>query len=413
MASPVGFDLGLPPPSTVEPTVEGRIAVYDFIRGFAILGILLANIPSFAGPEMSELLSMSISDSASDAEVRSWTHVFVSGKFRTMLAILFGIGIWLQYRKRSHISGNWPGGYLKRAMILAAFGIVHGILIWYGDILFIYSIAAFFVALFTGFSDRVLIWLAAASGGLAILAGASMTILATMDLGLSGGNWGGGAGSFGLTVEREFAAYATGNFLDQIVHRAAVFVVMGMSYLFFLPFLGGFFLLGVLMGRHEVIAHPSRHPKLVRALLVLGLGLGIPLTAAAEFGLPIQSPALFTQAVEMFYGPLVSVGLIVLLALAAERGVMAGTQLAIAKVGRTAFSCYIMQSLLCTAIFYSWGGGLFGKLDRLEMLIVVPFVWAANLLFAHYWLKKYRMGPIEWLWRSLTEGRKLDNRRRS
>jgi len=411
MAAPIGFDLGPSPPSKVEPTVEGRIAVYDFIRGVAILGILLANIPSFAGPEMSQLLSMSIADSASDAEIRSWTHVFVSGKFRTMLAILFGIGIWLQYRKRSQVAGNWPGGYLKRAVILAGFGIVHGILIWYGDILFIYSIAAFFVALFAGFSDRVLIWLAAVSGGLAVLAGAGMTSLASMNIGVDSGNWGGGASSFGLTVEREFATYATGNILDQIVHRSAVFAVMRMSYLFYLPFLGGFFLLGLLLGRHEVIAHPSRHPKLVRVLLMLGLGLGLPLTAAAEFGLPIQSPALFTQAVEMFYGPLVSIGLIMFLALAAERGVLPGIQSAIAKVGRTAFSCYILQSLICTAVFYSWGGGLFGKLDRLEMLIVVPFVWAANLAFAHFWLQKYRMGPLEWLWRSLTEGRKLENRR--
>lgn len=414
MAQPIAFDLSPPPPTRVEPTVEGRVAVYDFIRGIAILGILLANIPIFGNSLFATMLDPTAAMTPVDATVSAWTGVFVTGKFRTMLAILFGIGIYLQYQKRNQVAGNWPGGYLKRTLFLMLFGLIHGILIWYGDILFLYSLVAFVSCLFAGFSDRVLIWIASISAGLAVLAGLSITLAAGLvdaadlkEIMTSGGM------PESLTLQAEMAAYANGSFLDQIVHRAQAFVFLFSSLIFFLPFLGGFFVLGLLLARHGVLARPSAHPKIVRRFLILGLGVGIPLTAAVEFILPTASPFVVTQAVEILYGPLVASGLIMFLALMVERGVLPKLQSAVGKVGQTAFSCYIMQSLICTAIFYSWGGGLFGKLNRLELLAVVPFVWAANLLFAQFWLKRYRMGPLEWFWRSLTEGRKIELQRRN
>ena len=93
------------------------------------------------------------------------------------------------------------------------------------------------------------------------------------------------------------------------------------------------------------------------------------------------------------------------LALWAESGRLAGVQKAMARVGRVAMSCYILQSIVCTAIFYGWGLGWFGKLDRLQMLAVVAIVWAIDILFAALWLRKFRIGPLEWLWRSAAEGR--------
>jgi len=414
MTEPIAFDMSPPPPTKVDPTVEGRVAVYDFIRGIAILGILLANIPAFGNSLFATMLDPTAPLSPIDATVSAWTGVLVTGKFRTMLAMLFGIGIYLQYQKRSEVQGNWPGGYLKRTIFLMLFGLIHGILIWYGDILFLYSLVAFVVCLFAGFSDRVLIWLASVSFGLAVLAGIGATLAAglvdpaTIKEAMTSGGM-----PQALTLQAEMAAYANGSFLDQVAHRAQAFLFLFSSLIFFCPLLGGFFVLGLLFGRHGVLAKPSAHPKTVRRFLLLGLGLGLPLTAAVEFLIPSGAPFIIAQAVEILYGPLVATGLIMLLAVMSERGVLPNVQSAIAKVGRTAFSCYIMQSLICTAIFYSWGGGLFGKLNRLEMLIVVPFVWAANLIFAHYWLKKYRMGPLEWLWRSLTESRKMELRRQN
>lgn len=414
MTAPIGFEIGPPPPSKVEPTVEGRIPAYDFIRGVAILGILLANIPAFAGPSLGEMLTGASPVMPQDEAVAAWTGVLVTGKFRSMLAILFGIGIWLQFRKRSEVPGNWPGGYLKRAMILMFFGLVHAVLIWYGDILFLYSLVAFLACLMAGFSDRVLIWLASLSGGLAVLGGLAMTLAAQF---VSPADMKGfipdGAIPELLRTPSELAIYQSGSFLDQLQHRLHAFGFLLSSLLVFIPILGGLFLFGILLGKYGVLAQPSAHPTLVRRFLWLGLGFGIPLAAAVEFFVPPHADFLAYQAVEILYGPLTATGLIMLLAIAAERGLFASAQKAIERVGRTAFSNYILQSLLGTAIFYSWGGGLFGDLNRLEMLAVVPAIWGANLVFSHFWLGRFRMGPLEWLWRSLTEGRKIELRRRT
>jgi uncharacterized protein len=404
MAAPVAFDMTPTPPAEVRPTISGRIAVYDLIRGVAILGILLANIPYFAGPAFSREFGGGETLAGWEAALESVRVAFVSGKFRPMLAILFGIGIWLQYRTRSQIPGNWPGGYLKRMMFLALFGLVHGFLIWFGDILFLYSMVAFIVCLFAGFSDRVLWWIFGFIVSLALLFGLGIAgLAAVMPKELLEGP---GLEQMGITVAREIAVFRTGSYLDQLGFRALAFAISAASMAVYVPFLGGIFVFGLLLGRHGVLAAPENHPKWTKWMLGIGFGLGLPLNLLAFAPLPPGGLFIMRQAVEIGFGAIFAAGILMVLALWSRSGFLATVQSAIAKVGRTAFSNYILQSLLCSALFYSWGFGLFGKLDRAAELMAVPAIWAVNLIFAHFWLKKYTMGPLEWLWRSLTEGKK-------
>jgi len=213
---------------------------------------------------------------------------------------------------------------------------------------------------------------------------------------------------FGITPERELAVFAHGNYFDQLAIRVNLFLASSSSLIVLFPFLAGLFFLGISLARHQVLKNPSAHPKTRSAMLLLGLGLGLPINLLIGWLMWEKSSVFFETSVELFFGPLLAVGLVMLLAIWAEASWLKGVQKAIAKVGRTAFSNYILQSLICTFIFYSWGLGWFGKLDRLQMLSVVPVVWALNLLFAHFWLKKFAMGPLEWLWRSWTEGRRLE-----
>jgi uncharacterized protein len=411
-AATPGFDFSAAPEPPVakriEPTVQERVHAYDFIRGIAIFGILLANIPWFAEPALGDMLKMLHDPSGLDGQVDAWTTVFVAGKFRSMLAILFGVGMWLQFRKRSAVPGNWPGGYLKRMFFLAGFGIFHGLFLWFGDILFMYGAIAFVACLFVGQSDRVLKWIVGSSLALSILAG----------LGLAAGAYlwtpeppdpsqESPFGFLDVSREAETQAYAEGSYLDQLKMRAIAFAMMSMGVVVFLPFLGGLMLFGALLGRHGILAKPSAHKRVRNRLLLFGLGLGLPLNFAMLPLLQRESGLLAMEAVELCAGPILSVGYITLLAMLAEAGWLGSMQRAVAKVGRTAFSNYILQTLICITLFYSWGFGLYGELNRLQLLAIPPAVWGANLLFAHYWLKRYRMGPLEWLWRSLTEGRKL------
>jgi uncharacterized protein len=100
-------------------------------------------------------------------------------------------------------------------------------------------------------------------------------------------------------------------------------------------------------------------------------------------------------------------------AMAVEKGVLISVFGAVANVGRMALTTYLGQSLLATVIFYSWGFGLFGRLDLVQQLGVVAGIWVANLVFAHLWLQRFAIGPVEWLLRSLTEGRRLPSRKES
>lgn len=403
--NPFPFDLSGPLPTRVEPTIRERVHAYDLIRGVAILGILLANIPYFAGPAFSEMVSMTSSATGIDANVSAVTTALVAGKFRSSLATLFGIGMWLQYEKRSQILGNWPLRYLKRMLILAFFGLVHGILIWPGDILFIYAVSATLTCFFVGFSERVHRWIIGSAAVFGALVGIGLFVaglfVQDFDLGDSGK-------LFGITAERELAAFAHGSYFDQLAIRATLFFASASSLIVLFPSLAGLFFLGVSLAQHRTLANPSAHPRARKIILLLGFGIALPFSLMIGW-LTWNKPAVLLEtSVELFFGPLLAVGLVMLLAIWVESGWLKGIQRAVAKVGRTAFSNYILQSLLCTFIFYSWGLGWFGELDRLEMLAVVPIVWTINLLFAHFWLKKYTMGPLEWLWRSWTEGKRLE-----
>jgi uncharacterized protein len=401
-ALPVLFDIEPAAPAQVEPTIRGRVHTYDLIRGVAILGILLANIPYFAGPGFADMDSVRTDTSPLDLEVSAWTSAFVSGKYRSMLAILFGIGMWLQFERRSKVEGNWPWGYIKRMLILAVFGLCHWILIWPGDILMIYAIAALATFWGVGKSDKFQKRFALTVGGIAAIIG----ILALVGA-ITGSSFDDGRDPDRLTLAAEIAAFGSGSYLDQLQFRAQVFVQDAPLFLLFVPFLTGLYFLGIQLGKYRTLENPGRNAKARRNVLGLGIGIGLPFNLICGALLSRANEELVIISMELFFGPLLAVGFIMLLAMWGSSHFLPGMQSSIAKVGRTAFSCYIMQSLICTAIFYSWGGGQYGKLDRLESLAIVPIVWAANLAFAHFWLKKYAIGPLEWLWRSLTEGRKL------
>ena len=149
-------------PQPVLPTVKNRIHTLDALRGFAVLGILLANIMAFGEPILADLLRIDrwILTPA-EQWLEAWHHLFVSGKFRGALCIMFGVGLYLQFRKRES-AGAWPNSYFKRMGFLALLGAIHGIFFWYGDILFVYGIAGFIAALMIRIEESKMIKVAAA-----------------------------------------------------------------------------------------------------------------------------------------------------------------------------------------------------------------------------------------------------------
>ena len=389
----------------VQPTLRDRTRALDVLRGFAVLGILIANMPSFASRDLGGMTGDSIKLHGLDLWLDTLATVFVSGKMRSLLAIVFGVGVWMQFQKRSKVEGNWPGGYIKRSLWLGAIGLCHGFFIWFGDILFFYAGMAIVTALLAPVDARIL--KAIIGGGIAIslLCGVGLGVFIGMMA--TSSNGGGGGNPFGSFDPG--AAFGSGNYLDQLKVRA---ILYGIMFVFcaglgvaMLPL----FLLGVLFGRSGVLAKPSLHPKIRNAALLVGFGVGVPMNLVGLLKLRGN------EGVELFIeftgGPFLAVGYLMLGAMLVEQGVLTRVSDALATVGRMALTSYLSQSVLATCIFYSWGLGLFGRLSIAGQFGVVAIIWTINIAFAYFWQRRFAIGPVEWLLRSLTEGKRLPIRR--
>lgn len=401
--------------SVVPPTIRERIGTLDVARGAAVLGILLANIAWFAHPSLGSFLMSETPEPTVGVErgLELAQYAFVTAKFRSMLAILFGVGMYLQYVKRSRVAKGWPGGYFKRTAWLCVFGLIHGLLIWFGDILFLYSIGAFVACALVHLSEKAVRGIVKWVGGSALVVGAllSLTLAAVAGFAPDFGGESTRAEGFPST-DHELWAFSEGGYLDQLRYRALMFALSSGTGLFFLPWLVPLMLLGWLLAKHDVLRKPGSHPAW-KKMMVWGLGLGIPLNLTAFLWYGANDTMGTYLLAETAFGPILAVGYLAVLVRWAETGYLRPVLSALTVVGRMAFSNYILQSVLCTFVFYSWGLGLFGQVGQVGLYGVVAGVWAVNIAFSALWLRFFAMGPLEWLWRSLVEGRRLPIRKGS
>ncbi len=378
---------------------SGRIVSLDVLRGIAILGILLANIAAFHYPVlMSKVLYQAPTWKGVDLLIEQFTVAFVNGKFRGMLCILFGAGMYIQFQNRTATGDHWPGGYLRRTVILFAIGCVHGIFIWFGDILAVYALTALLsfwvVKLPTATLWKVVIGLGifAFTCGLGIMSFTMTSATETSSL-----------GEFSSIIGGEAAAYKSGTYGTQLLYRSGLFLMTLLGAITIVPILGGLFILGVILARENMFRTPSSNPRLRNGLLVAGLGIGLPLNAGALFITDSKQVNGYQQFLEMGGGALLSVGYIILVLMALEGKWAQVLFRPLQNVGKIALTTYLSQSIICTTIFYSCGFGLFNSLTRTQLLYVVGGVWLFNLIFAAVWLRFFRMGPVECLWRSWSD----------
>lgn len=390
----------------MQPTLSGRLTSLDIARGFAVLGILLANIIAFHYPVLADELGQKHVWVGVDLWIERLTAALVNGKFRGLLCILFGVGMWLQFQSRTRSGGDWPGSYLKRMFVLFAIGAIHGFFIWYGDILSHYAITALMSFWVVKLPTPTLV---------KIIAGlAAFSVTCGVALGSMGNSTGIPPESLepiqGL-INGELAAYRDGSYGQQFLYRGTVYILSLPSAPFLAPSFMMLFIFGVLLGRAEFFRDPNRAPALRNWMLIVGFGIGLPLNGVSMFLTNAQLGA-YVNFLEIAGGALLSVGYLVLLVLLLKSRIVRWLLRPLENVGRIALTCYLMQSLLCTTFFYSYGLGYFATLTRSQLLLVVLGVWIVNLVFAAAWLRFFTIGPVECLWRAWSEGSPLDLRQK-
>ncbi|MEU3772203.1 DUF418 domain-containing protein [Streptomyces sp. NPDC032472] len=367
-----------------------RIPLLDVLRGAAILGTLMTNVWIFASPgsEWSVLQgAMALPDPLADpsaAGVAEAVFRFLAdGKFLSLLTVLFGVGLAIQYDSAARRGEPWPGRYPRRAAFLFLEGTVHFVLVFAWDVLMGYAVTALLTAWLLARSERVrrvAMWVAG-SLHLALIGLVTLGDLATPDSGPETPD----AAAVGL--------YAHGGYLDQIRFRLDHALALRIEPVFSFGLLVLLFLLGVRLFRAGAFAPTADGHRIRVRLTAWGLGLGLPLGAAAALG----GPDFFVLG---RYGiaPLIALGYIGLIGCLLDRFPAVRGAAALGAIGRTALSAYVGQNLLCMLLCYGIGLGLADRLAGSGPWWVMGLWAAVSLALAAgsaLWLRRFERGPLE------------------
>lgn len=418
-----------------EPVAEReRIEAVDALRGVALLGILTMNIVAFSWPE-GGYDNPRYSGGTGTANVAAWAfnQTLFAGKMMSLFSMLFGAGLVLMNDRAAARGASLTRVYYRRVLWLLVIGLAHAYLIWYGDILVPYAVCGLFLYFFRNKAPRTLIALGSALVLLGVLLGAglmsygrfardaSQTVAALRaegrtppewKVGLAQG-WDEGFRAFAQPspeeLEETIATYRGG--YPGIVKERAPTVFMFQTVIFLLNFgweIAGRMLIGMGLMKLGVFS-ARRSPRFYRRLAALGYGAGLPLTLFGLFDVLARHDL---KAIDAPWGLLafglgmvpMALGHTAVVMLAYQSGTRPEWMARLAAVGRMALTNYLMTSLICTTLFYGYGFGLFAKLDRPALWLVVLAVWALQLWLSPIWLRRFRFGPAEWLWRALTYG---------
>lgn len=367
---------------------QKRQTLPDQLRGFALLGIIVVNMPFLAVSNIG-IWEMQLSN-LSDKVVAFLIMALAQGKFYLLFAFLFGYSLTLILKSRSTNSIKM---YLRRLVGLALLGAGHAYLFFIGDILMSYALLGIVLLLFIGRSMRTVLFASVFSYliGLVLL-----TLVFFETLGTESS-----AGGF-ISNPDALDKALTGSFLDSVVGRANAIPEALLVQLFINWFPAmSMFLLGLAAGRIGLLSDPTKNKTLWRKCVIVGVFVGLPAgIASAWLALVPEDPngvyGIAGVVVGFALAPALSAGYVGAIALLSHRRFMSYTE----PAGRMSLTGYLGESILLAAIFCGWGLGLFGLLSLTQALIVALGVWIALELFAKLWLRNFAYGPFEWILRS-------------
>lgn len=393
----------------MEGGTPTRLEGLDVLRGLALLGILPINIQGFA-LVAAAFPNPTVQGGMEGLNWLAWLcgHLFAEQKFLTLFSFLFGAGIVLIADRQAQAGVDPLPLHIRRMLWLMIFGLLHGYLLWYGDILFAYGVCGMlaYAAWRLRPSAQLALGLAciALPSALLVWQGLTAPLPGSTEHALLDRFWNPPAAAIAAEVQ----AYR-GGFAEQMAQRGPMMTLMVLS----LPLeagwrIGGLMLVGMacirngfLTGAWSLSAY--KRTALVGALIGLPLiGLGVMQNVAHDWA---PRYTIYWGSQYNYWGSLALAAAYASLAmLICQRQWLAKLRLALAAVGRLALSNYLLQTLLATTLFYGHGLGLFARLQRAELAIVVATIWLIQIAWSLYWLRRHRYGPLEWLWRTLSRG---------
>ncbi len=378
-----------------SPAAANRLPNVDALRGFALLGILAVNIWSFADPYFASGINNPRYPGALDVAARFAEALLFEAKFYLLFSFLFGYSFTLQMAAAERAGAAFRPRMVRRAAGLIVLGVLHGCLLFYGDILHLYGLLSFLLIAWRGTQRQavryaaLLLLLAAAMlfalGVFILLAGdaapdpqSALARLAAFH---------GGAGGT--------QAYIMGEFPSTVL-----LLLFGQG-----PSALAMFLLGMAAGRRRLLAQVGafRHllPNALRVGLPVGLAGALLYAAVSEFDSG-GAMVMFATGLNYLTAPFLTMAYVAALLMLFDSRHGARVVAALAPMGKLALSNYLMQSLLMAWLFTGYGLRLCDEMPPLAVLAVVPLIYSMQMALSAWWLKRHTYGPAEWLLRAIT-----------
>lgn len=400
-------------PSPAEP--PDRLPQLDILRGAAVFGILLVNISHFKSPSMP---FMPASGSPLDRWADAVISLLVEGKFYPVFVFLFGMGLAMQSMRLEARGIRATPVVVRRLLILLCIGVAHAVLIWSGDILAIYALAGLVLLWLQSVRPKTLLLLAIALWGMQLFfCGVPTALLlalhtqADVQEVLTPAN-DALAVAFQEMANSALQAYGQGTYLEALRYRVIEWIQIVFGYTVFILNIAGVFLLGMYVAHMGLLHDLNRNNALWRKIALVAIPVGLAANTlyayTVTFGGVKQSITALLSAVwlNMSFGPVLSLGYIALFALFLRSPQRHKPLHWLKATGRMALSNYLLQSVVCTLVFYNYGLGLYGKVGAATGLLMACVLFSLQALLSVWWLRRYRFGPVEWLWRTLTYRRR-------
>ena len=388
----------------LQPTqLNERITTIDIIRGVSLLGILLVNMFGFYLPQPHIQLNNWFTE-AIDIIWHQNLNIYIQSSFYPLFSMLFGYGLAMQYMKAQRTGLNVYKFIPKRLALLFAIGMAHALFLWWGDIIATYAFCGFFLLLFLRYKSTILLVM-----GVVLNSSFHLFYIGILSL----------SGLLNKAVDEQpvdiqsiqdaVTAYATGGYVDAFIQRLSDLSLQMSPFMWIvalftiLPYM----LIGAAAAKWRLIERAKELKGLWITLAILATALGLFIKNA---------PYLFTNTYLLDYlkvyvgGPILSVGYAAIIVVLCFIPAMTKWLSPLAKMGRMSMTMYILQTIICTTLFYNYGFGLYGKIDVPTAVYMALGIFAVQVIIAEIWLSKFKQGPLEAAVKRLTYGKKYSEK---
>jgi uncharacterized protein len=397
-----------PDPPRVGPvSLSERIVFIDVLRGMALFGILAANMRAFFAPLDCYDSIGALYHGRADILAQGFIDAFIQGKFISIFSFLFGMGFAIQMSRAEARGARFMGFYPRRLLALALFGLIHGLLIWAGDVLLTYALSGAILLLFRNRQQKTLLWWA---GGLFALPIVGSTIFLTLYFSRFHRSWMDPKPPDVQKLYTVINIYAHGT-VRQILAQNWVEWKQELPLTLFAIYATALFLLGMWVWRAGIVQRLEEYRPVLKRVCAWCLPVGLIISiyvASVKAVIPPGTVSLWGWSAGVLWLPgshILAAGYVSGLALLFLREDWRRILLPFAAVGRTALTNYLMQSVICTLFFYHYTTGLYGRIGPAAGWIPTIILYAAQVVVSNWWLQRYRFGPMEWLWRGMTYGK--------